>query len=171
MLNSAGVYDVQRQRIEIEGLELNLGVRLPVDGLRASIGYAHLVGQTDSNNDNVVDIDLDGANISPDRLNLALDYASGRLTARLQSNFYLARSFKLSTNAAAYNPATAFEGYNLTDLVMRYDTSFGDITLAVSNLLNEDYITYNSDTISVTDNSRFFSGRGRVFSLGWGLRF
>jgi iron complex outermembrane receptor protein len=171
VLNPAGVYDVQRQRIEIQGLELNLGVRLPIDGLRVSAGYAHLAGRTDSNDDGVVDIDLDGANISPDRLNLALDYGSGPITARIQSNFYLWRTFNLSTNPAAYNPATAFEGYNLTDAVIRYDTGFGGVTLAVSNLFDETYITYNSDTVSVADNARFFAGRGRVFTLGWDVRF
>lgn len=171
VLNSAGVYDVQRQRIEIEGLEINLGFRLPIDGLRGSVGYAHLAGRTDSNGDGVVDIDLDGANISPDRLNFALDYARGPLTARVQTGFYLSRTFQLSTNPAAYNPATAFEGYNLTDAVVRYDTGFGGVTLAVSNLFDATYITYNSDTVSVADNLRFFSGRGRVFTLGFDVKF
>ncbi|MFN4096005.1 MAG: TonB-dependent receptor [Sphingomonas sp.] len=171
VLNAAGVYDVERRRIEIEGLEINLGLRLPVDGLRASIGYAHLAGRTDSNKDDVVDIDLDGANISPDRLNLALDYANGPLTARVQTGFYLARTFNHTLNPNAYNPATAFEGYNLTDAVVRYDTGFGGVTLAVSNLFDADYITYNSDTVSVADNARFFSGRGRVFTLGFDVKF
>lgn len=171
VLNPAGVYDVQRQRIEIEGLEVNLGVRLPVNGLRASIGYAHLAGRTDSDQDGVVDVDLDGANISPDRLNLALDYTRGPLSARVQTGFYLARTFMLSTNPAAYDPATAFEGYNLTDAVVRYETGFGGVTLAVSNLFDAHYITYNSDTISVTNDLRFFSGRGRVFTLGWDFKF
>lgn len=171
VLNAAGVYDVERRRIEIEGLEINLGLRLPINGLRASIGYAHLAGRTDSNKDDVVDIDLDGANISPDRLNLALDYASGPLTARVQTGFYLARTFNLSTDPSKYNPATAFEGYNLTDAVVRYDAGFGGVTLAVSNLFDANYITYNSDTVSVTDNARFFSGRGRVFTLGFDVKF
>jgi iron complex outermembrane receptor protein len=165
VLNGAGVYDVQRQRIEIEGLEINLGVRLPVEGLRAGVGYAHLAGKTDTNADNRVDTDLDGANISPDRLNLSLDYAGGPVTARVQTGFYLSRSFR------GLPRATRFEGYNLTDAVVRYDTGFGGVTLAVSNLFDEDYITYNSDTVSVTDNLRFFSGRGRVFTLGWDVRF
>ncbi len=171
VLNPAGVYDVQRQRIEIEGLEINLGIRLPIDGLRGSIGYAHLAGRTDSNGDGAVDIELDGANISPDRLNLALDYANGPLTARVQTGFYLARTFDHTLNPAAYNPATAFEGYNLTDAVVRYDTGFGGVTLAVSNLFDATYITYNSDTISVADNLRFFSGRGRVLTLGFDVKF
>ncbi len=171
VLNSAGVYDVERRRIEIEGLEINLGIRLPMDGLRASIGYAHLAGRTDSNEDGVVDIDLDGANISPDRLNLALDYGNGPLTARVQTGFYLARTFNHTLNPNDYNPATAFEGYNLTDAVVRYDTGFGGVTLAVSNLFDATYITYNSDTVSVADNLRFFSGRGRVFTLGFDVKF
>ncbi len=171
VLNPAGVYDVQRQRIAIEGLEINRGVRLPIEGLRVSTGYAHIAGRTDSNEDGVVDIDLDGANISPDRLNFALDYARGPLTARVQTGFYLSRTFQLSTNPAAYNPATAFEGYNLTDAVVRYDIGFGGVTLAVSNLFDATYITYNSDTVSVADNLRFFSGRGRVLTLGFDVKF
>ncbi|MBX3592971.1 TonB-dependent receptor [Sphingomonas sp.] len=165
VLNSGGIYDVQRQRIEIEGLEINLGVRLPVDGLRASMGYAHLAGKTDTNGDDIVDTDLDGANISPDRLNLALDLSRGRVTARVQTGFYLSRNFK------GFPPATRFEGYTLTDAMVRYDTGLGGVTLAVSNLFDESYITYNSDTVSVTDNARFFSGRGRAFTLGWDFRF
>jgi iron complex outermembrane receptor protein len=83
----------------------------------------------------------------------------------VQTGFYLSRSFR------GLPRATRFEGYNLTDAVVRYDTGFGGVTLAVSNLFDEDYITYNSDTVSVTDNLRFFSGRGRVFTLGWDVRF
>ncbi len=74
---NAGVYEVQRQRVEIEGLELNLSVDTPIEGLVVSTGYAHLLGRTDSNGDGNTDIDLDGANISPDRLNVSARYVRG----------------------------------------------------------------------------------------------
>lgn len=170
VMNSAGIYDVQRQRIEIQGFEINLAVELPVDGLKLGTGYAHLSGRTDSNKDDKVDIDLDGANISPDRVNLWASYNSGPVSARVQAGLYLDRRF----DGAPAN--TAFSGYTLTDAVLRYDLPrLGGITLAASNLFDVDYVTYNSQTIrstiAATDNARFFTGRGRTFTLGWDYRF
>lgn len=170
VLNSGGVYDVQRQRIEIEGFEINLAVELPLDGLKLGTGYAHLSGRTDSNKDDKVDIDLDGANISPDRVNFWASYNSGPVSARVQAGLYLDRRF----DGAPAN--TAFSGYTLTDAVLRYDLPrLGGITLAASNLFDVDYVTYNSQTIRstvpATDNARFFTGRGRTFTLGWDYRF
>ncbi|MDO9363806.1 MAG: TonB-dependent receptor [Sphingopyxis sp.] len=170
VMNSAGVYDVQRQRIEIQGFEINLAVELPIDGLKLGTGYAHLSGRTDSNNDDKVDIDLDGANISPDRVNLWASYNSGPVSARVQAGLYLDRKF----DGAPAN--TAFSGYTLTDAVVRYDLPrLGGITLAASNLFDVDYVTYNSQsirsTVAATDNARFFTGRGRTFTLGWDYRF
>jgi len=170
VMNSAGVYDVQRQRIEIQGFEINLAVELPVNGLKVGTGYAHLSGRTDSNKDDKVDIDLDGANISPDRVNLWASYNSGPVSARLQAGLYLDRKF----DGAPAN--TAFSGYTLTDAVLRYDLPrLGGITLAASNLFDVDYVTYNSQTIrstvAATDNARFFTGRGRTITVGWDYRF
>ncbi|MCY1669544.1 TonB-dependent receptor [Novosphingobium sp. SL115] len=170
VMNSAGVYDVQRQRIEIEGFEINLAVQLPVEGLKLGTGYAHLSGRTDSNKDDKVDIDLDGANISPDRVNLWVNYNKGPISARLQAGLYLDRKF----DGLAAN--TAFSGYTLTDAVLRYDLPrLGGITLAAANLFDVDYVTYNSQTIrstvASTDNARFFTGRGRTITLGWDYHF
>lgn len=168
--NGAGIYDVLRQRIEIQGFEINLAVELPVDGLKLGTGYAHLSGRTDSNKDDKVDRDLDGANISPDRVNLWASYNSGPVSARVQAGLYLDRNFDdVATN-------TDFSGYTLTDAVLRYDLPrWGGITLAASNLFDVDYVTYNSQTIrsaiEATDNARFFTGRGRTITLGWDYRF
>lgn len=162
-----GIFDVQRQRVEIEGLEINLAVKMPIDGLTLSAGYAHIVGQFDDDADGVVETDLDGANISPDRLNLAAAYANGPLSARVQTQFYLARTFR-GPNRDARND---FEGYNLTDAIVRYQTSLGGVSLAVSNLFDRQYISYASDTQRPTDNFFNFAGRGRTFTLGWDYRF
>jgi iron complex outermembrane receptor protein len=182
VMNTAGVYDVQRQRIEIQGLELNLAVQTPIDGLRVGTGYAHLTGRTDMDEDGTVETILDGANISPDRLNLWADYRSGRWSARVQAGMYLSRNFPLDPQATTLydikNPR--FSGYTLTDAVIRYDLqSIGALTLAVTNLFDVDYVGYNSQVVRTggtaaavtTDNRRFFTGRGRVFTLGWDWRF
>ncbi len=160
-----GVYEVQRQRVEIQGLELNLSVRTPLPGLTLSTGYAHLVGRTDSDGDGEVDIDLDGANISPDRFNIAAAYARGPVSARLQTQFYLSRRFD------GDDPRNAFESYAITDAALRYQTRLGGLSLSVHNLFDNQYISYNSDVQRPTDNLRFYAGRGRTWTLGWDYRF
>ena len=165
VLNSDGIFDVARQPIAIEGLELSLATRTPIPGLTLSTAYSQVFGQTDSDNDGAVDDDLDGANISPDRLNLAADYRTGPFAARLAARLYLSRTFN---NLPVRDD---FEGYTLLDAFAKYETRIGELSLAVNNLLDEQYITYNSDTVRTNDNLRFFAGRGRTFVLGWQLGF
>ncbi|UIJ44498.1 TonB-dependent receptor [Sphingomonas cannabina] len=166
--NPGGIFDVQRQRVEIQGLEVNLGVRLPIEGARLGIGYAHLDGRYDSDADGRVDTDLDGTNISPDRLNLTASYARGRFSALVQTQFYLSRTFK----GLKRDPRNDFGGYTLTDATVRYDAGrLGAIRLSAQNLFNLQYIDYSSDTRLPTDNLSYFAGRGRTLTLGWDYRF
>ncbi|WBY08769.1 TonB-dependent receptor [Sphingomonas sp. 7/4-4] len=179
--NPGGIFDVQRLRVEIQGLEVNLGVRLPIDGLRVNVGYAHLAGRYDSDTvpDGKVDTDLDGTNISPDRLNLAADYSSGPFSARVQTQFFLSRRFdgraRAIDDANSAHPQKLylndFGGYTLTDAYLRYQTGLGGLTFSVSNLFDKQYIDYSSDTRLPTDNLSYFAGRGRAFTLGWDYRF
>lgn len=169
-------FDVQRLRIEIQGLELNLGARLPIDGLKLNVGYAHIKGLFDSDAsrgapDGIVDTDLDGVNISPDRVNLSASYAKGPLSALVQTQFFLSRSFHAMEGKPQPNQANNFGGYNITDASIRYDTGFGGLSLSVQNLFDKFYIDYSSDTRLPTDNFAFFAGRGRTFTLGWDYRF
>ncbi|MGB5076489.1 MAG: TonB-dependent receptor [Sphingorhabdus sp.] len=162
-----GIFDVQRQKVKIEGIEINLGIKTPIEGLKLSAGYAHLNGRFDSNGDDVIDTDLDGANISPDRLNLATSYAKGPLSARLQTQFYLSGTF----NGLIRDVRNNFDGYTLTDANIRYQTGVGAISFSVQNLFDRQYITYASDTQRPTDNTFYFAGQGRTFTLGWDYRF
>jgi len=175
------IFDVQRLRVEIQGLELNLGVQTPIDGLKFNVGYAHLIGRFDSDAvpDGIVDSDLDGTNISPDRLNLAANYNSGPFSARIQTQVYFKRRFDGKARAADdANPLRPlklsdndFGGYTLTDAHVRYQTAIGGISLSVQNLFNKQYIDYSSDTRLPTDQLSYFAGRGRTFTLGWDYRF
>ncbi|MGV7122442.1 TonB-dependent receptor [Sphingopyxis sp. 550A] len=167
------IFDVQRQRVEIQGLELNLRVALPVDGLRVGVGYAHLKGRYDSdsvNPDGIVDTDLDGSNISPDRLNLNASYNKGPVSALVQTQFFLKRDFHGKANPS---PLNNFGGYAITDASLRYQTGFGGLSLSVQNLFDKFYIDYSSDTREATDApvAAYFAGRGRTFTLGWDYRF
>jgi len=162
VMGNDGIFSVSRQPIEIEGLEANVAWSTPLPGLRLSAAYAMVDGQTDNNDaDTLVNNDLDGANISPNRLNLAADYRSGPFSARVQTRFYLKREF----NDAGTD--TDFEGYTLVDAYAAYRTRIGELALAVQNLTNEFFLTYDSDTVRTSDNSRFFAGRGRTFTLNW----
>jgi iron complex outermembrane receptor protein len=167
-------FDVQRQRVEIQGLEINLKAQLPIDGLRAGIGYAHIQGRYDSdsaNPDGVVDTDLDGSNISPDRVNLNATYAKGRISALVQTQFYLSRSFHADAGKTRPDQRNNFGGYAVTDASLRYQTDLGGLSLSVQNLFDKFYIDYSSDTRLPTDNLAFFAGRGRTFTLSWDYRF
>ncbi|WP_417613159.1 TonB-dependent receptor [Parasphingorhabdus sp.] len=165
VLNADGIFDVRREAVEIQGLEINLGVETPLPGLKLGVGYSNLSGRVDTDGDGAVDDELDGSNISPDRLNLSADYASGPLSARVQGQYYLSRRFE-------GQPASAdFEGYTIVNALLRYETGWGAFSLAAQNLFDEYYISYDSDTVRTTDNDRFFAGRGRTITLGWDWRF
>ncbi len=171
LVQTGGVFEVQRQRVEIEGLELNLSAKMPLPGLTLSTGYAHLLGRTDGSADGVdaVDRDLDGANISPDRLNVAASYVHGPLSARVQTQFFLPRQFERTPGQ--YPAAYRFDGYEVTDLSLRYETGLGALTLAAQNIFNVFYIDYYSQTVRPTDAVHYFAGRGRNFTLSWDYRF
>ena len=133
---------------------------MPWPGLKIGTGYSHVTGRTDTNADGRLDADLDGANISPDRLNLNLDFSRGRVSARAQGRWYLSRRFE------GQPIANDFAGYRLFD-----ELTGGRVMLSVQNLGNTDYVTYYSDTQGPTANARFYTGRGRNFTLSWQAGF
>ncbi|MBP8247264.1 MAG: TonB-dependent receptor [Phenylobacterium sp.] len=159
VLNAGGTFDVQRQRTEIEGVEATLRWRAN-DWLTLGAAYSHLEGRTDGNGDGRVDQDLDGANISPDRLTLTADATYGAFDFRLQGQVFEARGFQ------GQPVANNFEGYELLDAVAAWNAPFGVVSLGIRNLLDAQYITYNSDTTNPTDNSRYFAGQGRAVTVG-----
>ena len=170
-------FDVQRQRVEIEGIEVNLRTETPIEGLKLGVGYAHIKGRFDSDAsrnapDGVVDTDLDGVNISPDRVNLSATFNRGPVSALIQSQFYLSRTFQADAGKPRPDQRNNFGGYNVTDASIRYQTGqLGALTLSVQNLFDQFYIDYSSDTRLPTDNLASFAGRGRTFTLAWDYRF
>ena len=160
--NADGIFDVVRAPIKIEGLDVAVDAKLPVEGLSVGAAYALTRGQTESSTGDK--IDLDGANISPDRVNLYAAYAAGPFDARLAARFYLERKFD------GQPEANDFEGYTLLDAAAGYRFGQHRVSLSVMNLLDKRYITYFSDTRaptgSITSDTTYFAGRGRTFTLG-----
>lgn len=156
--NPDGIFDVVRRPIDLKGLDLALDWRTPVEGLSIGAAYARTRGRTDTNNDGDLDSDLDGGNISPDRLNLHAGYETGPFDVRLAMRKYFGRTFD---DPGALSD---FSGYNLFDLGLGYRLGRSRLSLSVQNLADEFYITYYSDTVGTNDT--FFAGRGRMVTLG-----
>ena len=150
-----------------EPFRMSMSGEVVVDGDSFAGGVGGMLGKSDMNGDGVVDTDLNGPNIAPDRVLLAADWTRGAWTARLQHQVYVARSF----TGIGVDPRNDFEGYELTDAFVRRSFGFGSVSLAVSNLFDADYVSYISDTERPTDDLRFFAGRGRALTVALERRF
>ncbi|MAA73609.1 MAG: TonB-dependent receptor [Salinisphaeraceae bacterium] len=157
--NVGGIFQVRRERTEIDGFELSAQRDL---SSRTQVGllYSYINGEYDSDNDGSVDTDLDGNNINPDRLNLyvqwqAMDFLP--VDGRLQ----VSRLFPRDFGGTAAVPGYDFDGYTLVDLSLAKRTEDGTYRLGLENLLDEQYITYFSQAASTLDE-RYFAGRGRT---------
>ena len=160
VINGAGV--VQRERTEIQGFEASASYRFG-GGYRIGANLALLEGRFDSNGDGAVDRDLDGRNIAPNRANLLVEGPiAGPLSGRVQLSHLFDRDFE------GGQPRFNFDGYTLADALVRYDAGgAGRFTLAVSNIFDEQYISYFSQTATFVTNRDYVSGRGRAFTLRW----
>ncbi|AMU92932.1 hypothetical protein ATM17_40350 (plasmid) [Sphingopyxis macrogoltabida] len=164
VIGGAGV--IQREKTKIRGLELSASYSFPA-GTRIGANFAALEGRYDSNGDNVVDKDLDGRNIAPDRLNVFLE---APLTSALRGRVQMSRLFdrRFEGNPAQYD----FTGYSLVDAMLFYDAErMGRFTVAVSNILDKQYITYFSQTSNNVNDGNYVAGRGRAVTLRWQASF
>lgn len=160
VIGGAGV--VQRERTEVQGFEAAASYRF-ASGHRLGAAFAMIEGRYDSNGDGEVDRDLDGRNIPPSRVNLfAEGLIVGRLSGRVQASKLFDREFEGGL------PQFNFDGYALVDGLLHYDADrAGRFTLAVSNLFDEQYLTYYSQTATFVTNRDYVSGRGRAITLRW----
>ena len=69
-------------------------------------------------------------------------------------------------------PQHNFNGYTLMDALVSYERdNLGRFTLAVSNLFDEYYLTYFSQTSTFVSDTDYVAGRGRAVSLRWQRTF
>jgi iron complex outermembrane recepter protein len=153
--NPDGIFDVVRRPIDLQGFDAELNWDTPLPGVSVGGAYAFVKGRTDTNGDGRMDTDLDGANISPNRLNLYAGYSTGPFLTRLTMRKYFERKFDTGAD---------FKGYTLFDAVAGYRIGKQRVLLTVQNLANKYYVTYNSQTVGTNDT--FFAGRGRTVTLG-----
>ena len=157
-------YNVRRQPTEIRGLEANVAFRFS-DAGRAGLAYAAADGRYDRDGDGDIDTDLEGINISPDRLTAFWEQAwTPGFATRLQASHARDRSFdRMGTEVAR------FDGYTTVDLQARVALPVGELQLGITNLFDTQYVSYYSQTTPSDDD--YVSGRGRVLSASWSHRF
>ncbi|HEY0946696.1 MAG TPA: TonB-dependent receptor [Opitutaceae bacterium] len=167
--NSAGIFDVVRERTEIYGLELTGDVRA---GTLGTIGgyFALVEGKSDTDEDGAVDYRMPGVNITAPKLALYWDRSwTARFATRVQSLTLLDRS---APNPSA-NPSGDFDSYTLIDVIGTMQAGPGELSLGVENVFDQHYITYYSQTLdgSNANNFNYFAGRGRTLSVRYRFAF
>jgi len=156
------VFFVSRQRTEIKGYEALINIDASKDH-KLTFAYSNITGEFDGDGDGQVDSKLTGQNIAPNRLIATWNANwSENLSSTLRINHAFDRNFDV--------PELEFNGYSLVDISVAYVLPKGQLSLAINNTLNKDYITYYSQS-ALVNNVRYFSGRGRNASLTYSLDF
>ena len=161
-LTTDGVYNVERQRTDINGLEFLAKYNI-TRSTDIQTMYSQVRGRVDSTQDGKVDSDVDLKNIAPDRLMIAMHH---NFTPELSGMIQMNKLFDRTNEKKKQN----FTGYSTIDLSTHYDTgTLGRVSLGVENITNKQYINYFSQVRN--SDSYFFSGRGRTYSLGYEIDF
>lgn len=158
-----GIFSVMRQKTEIHGIELSSDYYVN-SATAFGLDYAHLNGRVDTDGDGALDSDLGGINVGPDRANVHWQQRWTRTwRTRLQLNYFFDRDFYTEGKRSAH-----FDGYTTVDLVSTWQVGDdAEIQLGVSNLLDEQYITYYSQVYAFAGDTDYFAGRGRQLFVTW----
>lgn len=159
--NADGIFEVNREKTEIEGFEVSTEYALNTNTL-FGLMYADNDGEFDSDDDGRVDTKLGGRNMSPRRANIYwAQHWNSDVNSRLQWNNFFDRHIYEGVQAI-----NNFDGYSTLDFTLNFMTqTAGDFTLGIENLLDDDYFTYYAQTAG--NDGRNFMGRGRTVRLNW----
>ncbi|MCM2131918.1 TonB-dependent receptor [Larsenimonas rhizosphaerae] len=153
---------MQRQKTEIDGIEASVGYQF-TPAHHGKLAYSHIRGRYDSDDNGSLDADLDGLNVAPDRL---IASWSARWNPEWSSFIQASHAF----NEDYDGDDKDFDGYTLVDAAVGYTLPVGRINVGISNLFDKQYITYYSQS-AVTQDERYFAGRGRTLTLGYSADF
>ncbi|WP_454064462.1 TonB-dependent receptor [Candidatus Nitrospira salsa] len=160
-------FTVEREKTRIYGLDVTGSVDV-TDEIVVGLNYSWIQGEIDSDDNGSFDTELDGVNISPNRLNL---FSTISLDNGLSGRVQLSHLFKRSFGGASNNPNANFNGITLVDLLIAQQTEYGQFSLGIENLLDNQYVTYFSQVNPSQNNQSFFAGSGRSLSLFWQHEF
>lgn len=156
------VFYMQRQETEIKGFEASVDYQF-TEQHAGRLAYSRMQGRYDSNDDGNLDAKLSGLDVSPDRLTASWSANwTDSLSTFVQANYAFDKTFD--------EPDREFDGYLLMDAAMGYQLPVGQVNIGVANLLDEQYVTYYSQSALVNDE-RYFAGRGRTVTFGYRVDF
>ncbi|AFT68416.1 Outer membrane receptor protein, mostly Fe transport [Alloalcanivorax dieselolei B5] len=157
---------MRREKTKIDGIEGTLGYQFTPKH-SGKLAYSHMRGRYDSNDDGTLDARLNGLNVAPDRLITSWSARwSSKLSSFVQANYAFDKNFDKSVKGDDMD----FDGYLLVDAAIGYQLPKGQLSVALSNLLNKQYVTYYSQS-ALANNDRYFTGRGRTLTVGYRLNF
>ncbi|MEQ5858459.1 TonB-dependent receptor [Halomonas sp. EF61] len=156
------VFVMNRQETQITGIEASVDYAF-TERHSGRLAYSHMTGLYDSDDDGDLDAELSGLDVSPDRLigSWSANWTD-KVSTFLQANYSFDETYDEDDRE--------FDGYLLVDAAVGYQLPTGKLNVGVSNLLDEDYITYYSQSALVNDD-RYFAGRGRTLTVGYSVDF
>lgn len=154
---------VLRSPERIYGFEAEFNV-YPTDDLSTGGTFTWLEGKTDSDDNGSYETYLAGNRISPLKLTAYVEHATTRRWSNRLQAMVVGDRDRFDGTGFGRGPV---ESYTILDLTSSWQLPQGDLTLAVNNLLNEDYFPvisqiYNFDT-------QYTQGPGRSVMLTYGL--
>lgn len=156
------VFYMQRQETEIKGFEASVDYQF-TDQHTGRLAYSRMEGRYDSNDDGSLDAKLSGLDVSPDRLTASWSANwTDNLSTFVQANYAFDKTFDEANRE--------FDGYLLMDAAVGYQLPVGQVNVGIANLLDEQYVSYYSQSALVNDE-RYFAGRGRTVTFGYRVDF
>lgn len=159
-----------RQPDETFGYELMVDAR-PSDQTRWGATFTHVDGHQDRDFNGSFETPLPSNRVPPDKLTAFIEQRFGEIwTVRVQglhSRFRDKFGNQTTSTAVGVAPVAAF---TLIDVSVRADLGRrGQVSMAVNNLLNEDYFLIGSYLLNRPD--RFSKGPGTTLRLAYTLRY
>lgn len=150
---------------EIWGFEASLNVQ-PTDQLDFGATLSLIDGEVDIDNDGAFDEDLPTVRIPPEKVTAYVNYAPLDWWGLNAQVFY---SGTQSNNSTAFGGGVEVDDYVLVDLHSTFDVGPGQLSVGVTNLLNNAYLP----VINQAFNSQFSNvqGPGRRISFGYRVSF
>lgn len=166
--NDSGIYEVKREKQAVKGWDITASYNFEND-IVLGANYAEISGLYDSDSDGKTDTDLGGANIAPNKFMIFAESKLFGIDNMIQVSKLLDKEF--TGKGTKKNGSNEFDGYTLVDFYLSKQTDFGQFSLGVENLLNENYETYFSQTESGQKDKQYFAGKGRAVTLTYQNNF
>lgn len=169
--NGLRTYEIKREKTKLDGYELGFDYQLS-DQHKISVGYLDMDGKRDSDGDGSLDLSLLGDQLPPNRYLASWDAKwSDKVSTNLQVERAMSRDYYSPLYTDQYGLNINFDGYTLVDAAVNYKLKKGVASLAVSNLFNEDYLRFSSQTIPSDSAESFVKGQGRALTVGYSVDF